>query len=160
MHIIAARFNGMKERRCSWSSGGGSIFNAIPPPTIIHSLSIIFPRRRCIRRYSPWWEHLRSLLFAPLLDAVILPRSLVLFSHCLRSLSWTFHFSIILYDLLLDALRGKEGSCPLFSRVLLMSLFWALSVSLGPSAHSYSRHRVVEITSPPNPRAIYDQTFH
>lgn len=159
----------MKERRCSGSSGGRSIFNATPPPpppppTIIHSLSIIFPRRRCIRRYSPWWEHLRSLLFAPLLNAVIF----MLFSHCLsKVIVMNISFLNAFMWFIVRASQGQSGATwrgilPfLFPCVLLMYLFWALSVSLGPAAHSYSLHRVVEITSPaPNARAIHHHTFH
>lgn len=44
----------MKERRCSSSSDGRSIFNTSTPHTTHnHSLSIIFPRRRCIRSPPP-----------------------------------------------------------------------------------------------------------
>lgn len=84
-------------------------FNATPPPTTIHSLSIINHRRSCIIRYSPWWEHLGSLLFA-LLNAVISPAlfSLSVCGHCNEH--FNFQLFYMVYCLKLSGAKwGHKG---------------------------------------------------
>lgn len=149
-HIIAARFNGMKERRCSSSSDGRSIFNTSTPPhtTHNHSLSIIFPRRRCIRICPPPMgtfafpsvhSSFKCRHFASLFQAFLPPSQVIV-----MNISFFNHFMWFI----VSGCQGKvgpheEGFCTLFSCVLSVYLFWAPSVS----AHTYSHPRVGEITS-------------
>lgn len=137
-----------------WRRGGAAaavmvgvfLIPAPPHTTHNHLLSIIFPRRRCIRSPPPMgtfaFPSVHSSFncshFASLSHAFLPPSQVIV-----MNISFFNHFMWFIVSGCQGQSGATEGFCTLFSCVLSMYLFWAPSVS----AHTYSHPRVGEITS-------------